>query len=367
MQPLRVGIIGCGTISGIYLKNGQRFEAYDVVACADLLLERARARAEEYRVPKACSVAELLADPEIDLVLNLTVPSVHAEISLAALEAGKSVYTEKPLAIRREDGRRLLAVAHERGLHVGCAPDTFLGGGLQTCRKLVDDGWIGEPVGATAFMMGRGPERWHPDPDFFYQPGAGPMFDMGPYYLTALMHLLGPVRRITASARVSFPERTILSEPRAGASITVRTPTHVAGVMDFAGGPVGTLITSFDVWASQVPRIEVYGAEGTLSVPDPNTFGGPVRICRAGSDEWSELPLTHGYSENSRGLGLADMAAAIRSGRPHRASGELAYHVLDCMQAFLDASDENRHVELASTCQRPAPLPLGLREGTIDE
>ena len=367
MQPLRVGIIGCGTISAIYLKNGQRFESYDVVACADLLLERARARAEEYRVPKACSVAEVLADPEIDLVLNLTVPSVHAEISLAALEAGKSVYTEKPLAITREDGRRLLAVAHERGLHVGCAPDTFLGGGLQTCRKLIDDGWIGEPVGATAFMMSRGPERWHPDPDFFYQPGAGPMFDMGPYYLTTLVHLLGPVRRITASARISFPERTIVSEPRYGATITVRTPTHVAGVMDFAGGPVGTLITSFDVWASQVPRIEVYGAEGTLSVPDPNTFGGPVRILRAGAVEWSEVPLTHGYSENSRGLGLADMAAAIRADRPHRASGELAYHVLDCMQAFLDASDEDRHIELASTCARPAPLPLGLREGTIDE
>lgn len=366
MQPLRVGIIGCGTISSIYLKNSALFESFDVTACADIVLERARARAEEYGVSKACSVEELLADPEIDLVINLTIPKVHAEVALAALAAGKSVYNEKPLATERESAQHLLATARERGLRVGCAPDTFLGAGLQTCRKLIDDGWIGQPVAATAFMTSPGPERWHPDPDFFYQPGAGPMFDMGPYYLTALVNLIGPVRRITASARITFPERTIRSQARYGERITVRTPTHVAGVLDFAGGAVGTILTSFDVWASELPRIEIYGTEGSLSVPDPNTFHGPVRVRRMGAGEWSELPLSHGYSENSRGLGVADMAYAIRSGRAHRASGELAYHVLDCMHAFLDASASGRHVELTSLCERPVPLPLGLLEGRLD-
>ena len=226
---------------------------------------------------------------------------------------------------------------------------------------------MGEPVAATAFMTGHGHESWHPDPDFYYQPGGGPMFDMGPYYLTALVVLLGPIRRVTGSARITFPERTITSQPRRGAKIQVNTPTHVAGVMDFASGAVGTVITSFDVWAAQLPRIEIYGSEGSLSVPDPNGFGGPVRIRRPGATEWSEIPLTHAYAKQSRGLGVADMACALRSGRPHRASGELAYHVLDAMHAFHDASREGRHVELASACARPAPLPMGLREGALDE
>lgn len=367
MSPTRIGLIGCGTISKVYLEVSKTLEDLDVIACADLIPERARARAEEFNIPKACGVQDLLKDPEVQIVLNLTIPRAHAEVGLAALESGKSVYNEKPLAVSREDGRRLLEEARSRGLRVGGAPDTFLGGGIQTCRKLIDDGWIGEPVAATAFMTGHGHESWHPDPDFYYQPGGGPMFDMGPYYLTALVTLLGPIRRVTGSARITFPERTITSQPRRGAKIQVKVPTHVAGVMDFASGAVGTIITSFDVWAAQLPRIEIYGSEGSLSVPDPNGFGGPVRIRRAGAAEWSEVPLTHAYARQSRGLGVADMACALRSGRPHRASGELAYHVLDAMHAFHDASHEGRHVELTSACTRPAPLPMGLREGALDE
>ena len=362
-SPVKIGVIGCGNISAVYFKAGQSLDILDIVACADLDMERARARAEEFSVPRACTVDELLADPEIEIVLNLTIPKAHAEIALAALEAGKHVYNEKPLALSRQDGRRMLEMARRRGpgvcntpLRVGCAPDTFLGDGLQTCRRLIDEGVIGEPIGAAAFMMNHGHEGWHPDPDFYYQPGGGPMFDMGPYYLTALVFLIGPVRRVTGSVKLTFPERTITSAPKYGTTIKVKTPTHVTGVLDFAGGAVGTMTTSFDVWGSALPRLEIYGTEGTLSAPDPNTFGGPVRVLRAGATEWSEVPLVHSSSLNNRGIGLADMADALRSGRPHRASGALAYHVLDIMHAFYDAADQGRHIVLSSTCSRPEPV-----------
>jgi predicted dehydrogenase len=365
-QMANVGIIGCGNISGIYLQSDQKFHNLDVAACADLLPERAQAKAAEFGI-HAHAVEELLADPEIDIVVNLTVPAVHAQVAIAALEAGKHVYSEKPLALDRAEGGRVLAVAAEQNLRVGNAPDTFLGAGLQTCRKLIDDGWIGEPLGATAFMMSPGHERWHPDPEFFYQRGGGPMFDMGPYYLTALVFLLGPVRRVTGATRITYGERTITSQPKYGQKIQVQVPTYVTGLLDFASGAVGTIITSFDTWASDLPRIEIYGTQGALSVPDPNTFGGPVRVRRAGSSEWSEIPLTHPYAENSRGLGVADMAQAIQSGRAHRASGELAYHVLDIMCAIHDASDQGQHVLLESSCTQPAPFPLGMLPGTLDD
>jgi len=361
-----VGVIGCGQISSIYLQAPGTFDILNIIACSDIDMNRARAQAERFNVPKVYSTEELLADPDIDIVLNLTIPRVHADIGLAAIEAGKSPYSEKPLAIHREQGKALLDAAHAKQLRVGCAPDTFLGGGIQTCIKLIDDGEIGTPVAATAFMMGHGPESWHADPDFFYQPGAGPMFDMGPYYLTALVAMLGPIRRVTGSARITFPERVITSQPKYGTKIKVNTPTHIAGIMDFVSGAVGTIVTSFDVWSHKLPRIEIYGTEGSLSVPDPNTFGGPVYIRRAQDQEWQEIPLTHGYTKNTRGIGLADMAHAMRSGRPHRASGELAYHVLDTMQAFIDSSRENRHIELTSTCNRPTPLDSGLHDWSKD-
>lgn len=357
IKPVNVGVIGCGNISGIYLEAGQKFEILKIVACADIDLERAQTQAAKYGIPRACSVAELLADPSIEIVINLTIPAAHGDVALAALEAGKSVYNEKPLAIERADAQAMLELAKQKNLRVGCAPDTFLGAGLQTCRALIDSGVIGVPVAATAFMMGHGPEGWHPNPDFFYQRGAGPMFDMGPYYLTALISLFGPVQRVTGSARISFAERTITSQPLHGTVIKVNTPTHVAGLLDFASGPVATLITSFDVWYAELPRIEIYGSLGTLSVPDPNTFGGPVRLRLAGEKEWREAPIAHGYTANSRGLGVADMAYALRTGREQRASGELAYHVLDLMHAFHDASQAGKHIDLASTCAQPAALP----------
>jgi predicted dehydrogenase len=338
------------------------FDDIEVVACSDLVPERAEAQAEVFGVSKASTPEELLADEEVEIVLNLTVPVVHAEISMAALEAGKHVYTEKPLAVGLEDGWRILEVAGEENLLVGCAPDTFLGGGLQTCREVIDEGIIGDPVAVTAFMLNHGPEDWHPNPDFFYQPGAGPMFDLGPYYLSTLTTLMGPVRRVTASARVTFPEREITSQPHAGTSISVNTPTHVAGVMDFESGAVGTLVTSFDVWSENQSRIDLYGTEGTLSLPDPNTFDGPVWLWRSDEDGWTEIPLTHPYTGNSRGLGLADMAQALRSGRRHRASGELGMHALDVIHAFLASSERGEHVEVGSTFERPEALPSGSPE-----
>jgi len=368
VQPVKVGVVGCGNICPIYLKNSKEFPQIDVVACADLIWERTLAKAALHGTAQPLrTVAEMLADPEIELILNITTPDAHAEVALAAIRAGKSVYNEKPLAITREDAQLMLKEAAARGVLVGGAPDTFLGAGLQTCRKLIDDGVIGVPVAATAFMVCHGHESWHPNPDFYYQVGGGPMFDMGPYYLTALVSLIGPVRRVTGSARITFPQRTITSEPKNGQIIHVQTPTHIAGVMDFANGAVGTIITSFDVWAANLPRIEVYGSQGTLSVPDPNTFGGPVRVRLAGDSDWTDVALTHGYAENSRGLGLADLAVALRTGRKHRASGALAYHVLDLMHAFHDASAEGRHIEVASSCDRPAALPLGLGAWELDD
>jgi predicted dehydrogenase len=291
-------------------------------------------------------------------VLNLTTPKAHVEVGLAALQAGKNLYSEKPLGIALAQGKALLDAGKARNLRIGCAPDTFLGGGLQTCIHLMNQGAIGVPVAATAFMAGHGHENWHPDPDFYYQPGGGPLFDMGPYYLTALISMLGPVRRVTGSARITFPERVITnaSTPRYGTTIKVNTPTHIAGVLDFANGAVGALLMSFDVWWHHLPVIEIYGTEGTLSVPDPNTFSGPVRLRRANDAAWQEIPLTHAYTANSRGIGLLDMAYAMLAKRPHRASGELAYHVLDIMEALHTASSEGQHIELKSQCEPPEPL-----------
>ncbi len=360
MEKIKVGIIGCGNISGIYFRNlTQVFQITEVVACADIIPGRAEERAKEFNVPKACSVEELLADPEIRIVVNLTIPAAHTQVNLAALRAGKHVHCEKPLAITREDGKKVLDLAKEKGLLVGCAPDTFLGGGLQTCRKLMDDGWIGEPVAATAFMSCHGHESWHPSPEFYYQLGGGPMFDMGPYYLTSLVSLLGPVKRLTGSVRISFPKRIITSEPKFGKIIDVEVPTHVTGILDFDNGAVATVITSFDIWSANLPHIEIHGSEGSLSVPDPNTFEGPVLYRAHRHSEWKEIPLLFGYDENSRGIGVADMAYAIITGRKNRANGDMAYHILDIIQGFHDASYDGRHYELKSICERPDAFVQG--------
>jgi len=364
-QQIRVGIVGCGNISGIYFKNlTSQWDWVKVEACSDVIAERAQQKAREYNVAKCLSTEELLADPDIDLVLNLTTPPLHAKLNLAALNAGKHVYVEKPFAITRAEAKKVLELARRKKLLVGCAPDTFLGSGIQTCRRLIDQGAIGKPVSAMAFMVCHGHESWHPDPEFYYQPGGGPMLDMGPYYLTALVNCIGPITRVMGSAGKAFASRTITSEKKYGAKIRVRTPTHLAGTVDFQGGAIGTVVMSFDVWRSTLPRIEIHGTGGSLLVPDPNCFGGEVKAFRAGTQDWETVPLDGvPYAENSRGVGVADMARAIIDRRKHRASGALAAHVLDCMLAFEESSKSGKAVAITQRCERPAALPKELAPG----
>ncbi len=368
VEKVNVGVVGCGAISTIYLKNLTTVfsRILQVTCCSDLIASKAQDQADKFPGVKAVSVEQLLADRQVELIVNLTIPNAHAEVALRAVQAGKSVYNEKPLTITRDQARQLLAAAQKNNVLVGCAPDTFLGAGYQTCRKLVEEGRIGRPIAANANFLCRGHERWHPSPEFYYKKGGGPMFDMGPYYLTALVSLLGPVARVCGSAVQSFPTRTITSQPLAGKTIEVEVPTHVAGVMEFACGTVATIVTSFDVWASQAPRMELHGSEASLVMPDPNTFGGKILLRPAADKEWQEIPLAYGYAENSRGLGVADLARALRTGRAARAGGELAYHVLDLMHAFHDAAAQRASIELESSCAKPAPLPLGLAAGDLD-
>ncbi|MFC7443097.1 Gfo/Idh/MocA family protein [Laceyella putida] len=355
MKKCKVGIIGCGVISGIYMQNIKEYPHLELVACADLVMETAQKRAEEFHIPKVCTVDELLSDPDIDIVVNLTIPAAHGQICLRALEAGKHVYVEKPLAATREEGRKILESAKQKGLRVACAPETFLGGGIQTCRQLIEDGDIGTPIAATGNMLYGGPDAWHPNPHFFFQPGAGPLFDMGPYYLTALVTLLGPIKQIMAQTKISFPERKARVT---GETIKVNTPTHVTGILEFANGTLGTVIFSFDVKGGHhLPNIEIYGTEGTIRVPDPNTFGGPVLIKRVGNEEWAEVEIKRAYTDNSRGIGVAEMALAILEDRPHRANGDLAYHILDAMYAFYDSAEKQQPHLLESRCEVPAIMP----------
>lgn len=355
-QLTLIGIVGAGNISSTYLESDRKFKNIRITKVADIDMDRARTQAEKYG-KQAATVDELLADPEIAIVVNLTVPAAHAPVALQALEAGKHVYNEKPLATTREDAQRMLTLAQAKGLRIGGAPDTFLGGGLQTCRKLIDEGAIGRPVVAFARMLSCGMESWHPNPEFFFKPGGGPMFDMGPYYLTALVTLLGPARRVSGMTRITHPERTITSQPFYGKKIIVEVPTLVSGLIEFGDGTIAHITTTFDVAEGYEVGLTIYGTEGTLQCPDPNGFGGPVRLKRKGEKEWHEVRIRHKWVENSRGLGVADMAAAIEEGRPHRANAELAYHILDLMHAFHDSAREGRHVAIASTCTRPDPLP----------
>jgi len=368
MRKIKVGVIGCGNISGIYFKNLTTVfnDIMEVKAVCDLIPERAAYAHETYGLPVVEKDEDIFQDPEIELVLNITRPWEHYGINKRALMAGKNVYCEKPLGITREEGREILELAREKGLLAGGAPDTYLGAGLQTCRKLIDDGWIGTPVSATAFMMCHGHESWHPGPEFYYQKGGGPMFDMGPYYLTALVSLMGPVESVMGSTCITYPTRTITSQPQYGKVIDVEVPTFVSGLLNFANGAKGTIITTFDVWSANLPFIEIYGSEGTLSVPDPNTFGGKVRYRRHDSTEFVEIPLIFGYAENSRGLGLADMAMAICNQRKPRNGVSLTYHVLDIMCAIHESSDEGRRVTLESTCDRPALLSMNLLPGQVN-
>ncbi|PTY04121.1 oxidoreductase [Verrucomicrobia bacterium LW23] len=364
-SKLNVGVIGCGNISPAYFKGCKPFSSVEVISCADIDLERAKARAEEFGLRKSYSPDELLADPEVDIVVNLTVPQSHASINIRALQAGKHAYCEKPFALETAEGLEVMKLAEEKGLRVGCAPDTFLGGGLQTCRKVIEDGILGDPVGAVAFMMSRGPEGWHPSPEFFYLKGGGPMLDMGPYYLTALVSCLGPVKRTSAITRTSFAQRVIGSEAKKGQIINVEVPTHLTGALEFVSGAVATVGMSFDVHAHNLPRLEIYGSKGSLSLPDPNNFDGLVQVKLAGETEWKEVPHTHS-DEVRRGIGVADMAAGILEGRPHRASGALAQHVLEVMLSFEKSSTTGTSVLIQSTCDQPTMLKPGQGNGQCD-
>jgi predicted dehydrogenase len=369
IEPLRVGVVGCGAISGAYLGMAKNFPNVQMVACADLDHSRACAAADKFQIPRVLTVEQLLADDAIEIVLNLTIPKVHAQVAMMALSAGKHTYAEKPLGVSRDEGRKVIELAKQKGLRVGCAPDTFMGAGIQTARKLIDDGVIGRPVAFMASMQSRGVENWHPNPEFYYEVGGGPMFDMGPYYLTALLNLLGPVKRISGIASIAIPERTITSEAKFGKKIKVETPDHIAGLMEFENGAVGTLVTSFatiDGGHDGKHPIIINGTDAAIRVPDPNTFDGTVIVRKHGEKDPVEVPhqFLKGYG---RAVGLADMAVAIRSGRPHRANGEQAFAVLDMMQGFLESSSAGKAYAPTSKYQRPAPMPANLPFGQLDE
>ena len=359
---MKIGIIGCGTISSAYFEGARKTDILEIKACADLRTEAAQAQAEKYNC-YACTVDELLADPEIELVVNLTIPRAHVEVGLQVLEAGKHVYSEKPLGVDVENGKQLIDTASEKGLRVGSAPDTFLGAGIQTSRQALDAGKIGRPIAGTAFMCGHGHESWHPNPAFYYDIGGGPMLDMGPYYVTALVNLLGPVKRVAAITTKTFEERIATSRAVRGLRIPVKTTTHLTGTIEFQNGAIITMIMSFDMWRHSLPCIEIYGETGSLVVPDPNGFGGRVAVCPAGGD-WEDEALA--FPNNARMIGVIDMVSAIRSGRMHRANGALAYHVLEVMLAFDKSSETSKHVIIESTTARPDPLPLGLQEWVVD-
>lgn len=339
---MNIAFIGVGNISGIYLKNiTTRFTELKIVGLCDLVRERAERAAAEYGVGKVyADMYEAFADPEVELILNITRPYQHYEVTRQALLAGKHVYSEKPLGASFEEGCELVKLAEEKELLIGGAPDTFLGAGIQTCKKVIDEGLIGRPVAASAFMMSCGPEGWHPDPAFFYRYGGGPMMDMGPYYVTALTYLMGRVESVMGMTGSAFSERLMTCCEHYGEKAPVEIATHLTGSMRFESGAIGTITTSFDVKSSQLPWIEIYGEKGTLYVPDPNNFDGKVKVYTTEDKEIREVPLEGEYVENSRGAGLLEMARAIRDGRKDFiTSSKRTFHVLDVLTAFQRSSD----------------------------
>ena len=372
MQTLGVGIVGCGVISGIYMQNMKLFHGIELRGCADVRPDAANAASEKFGVP-AYSVDELLKRDDIDIIVNLTIPATHFAVSHAALTAGKHVFSEKPLCVSVEDGRRLVAEAEARGLSLGCAPDTFLGAGGRLARRMIDAGKIGKVLAGTAILLSHGMEHWHPDPEFFFKPGGGPILDLGPYYIGALVNLLGPVARVQAQSSIGFAERVVTAVgPRTGDSIKVEVPTTVSALLDFAGGAQVTLMMSWDVWRHGHPPIELYGTEGSMRVPDPNFFGGAIEFTERGGDwqvadsgamlygvpNWRSpaWPAERPAQANYRCLGLAEMARAATTGSAHRSSGRLTLHVLEAMHAILVAGETRQTVEVGT--QVPQPLVL---------
>ena len=370
MSTVKIAMIGVGNISAIYLENITKvFKEIELIGVCDLVRERAEKAQRDYGIPKVYdTMHDAFADPEVQIVLNITRPYEHFEVSKAALLAGKHVYSEKPLGADLSEGRELLRIAKEKGLMLGGAPDTFLGAGIQTCRRLIEDGWIGTPIGSAAYMICHGHESWHPDPEFYYKRGGGPMFDMGPYYLTAMINLMGGIDRVVSASRASYPTRMITSEPLSGTVVDVDVNTYVAGTVQYKSGAIGTIFTTFDVhWPGEKNRfIEIYGSEGTLFVPDPNGFCGPVELYRPEEKAVRQIPLMYDYPENSRALGLADMAKALQTGRQARCDVQQTYHVLEVMEGFSASAASGAWVDIESD-YNPAPrMVKAVVKGILD-
>ena len=368
MTKLGIGIIGCGNISTAYLKLAPLFKGLEVRAVADINMDAAKARAAEFNV-KAQSVDDLLANPALDIVINLTIPDAHYPITKRILEAGKHAYSEKPLVLTLEQGTTLRDLAKAKGLSVGCAPDTFLGGAHQQARAILDEGTIGQITTGNAAIQAHGPESWHPSPEFFYQPGAGPVMDMGPYYIATLINLLGPVKRVGALTSSAEPERTIGSGPRQGQKIKVNTPSNIQALLEFHSGATISFSASWDVWHHKRNHFELYGTKGTLYVPDPNFFGGTVEVALAGGEAQVQSPWDHPFGKinqnhngrdlaNYRTAGLADMAQARMEGRDHRCSLERTLHGVDVMTSILKSGETGQFITLTTTCTRPAALGI---------
>ena len=364
-QRLGVGIIGAGNISSQYLKAMKDFPVLDIRAIADMRPEVATKKAAEFGV-KTKSVDDLLADPTVDIIVNLTIPRAPVDVGLKAVAAGKHIYGEKPLGVTFAEGKKLIAAAKKKGVRVGSAPDTFLGGGHQQARAVIDSGKLGTIVGGTAFFACPGHEYWHPDPAFYYDIGGGPVLDMGPYYITDLVNLLGPVAKVQAMSVTPQKSRPIRSEPKKGQMMPVKVFTHVTGTLQFVSGALIQVTLSFDVPKHSHMPYEIFGSEGSMLVPDPNWFGGEVKIAKPRAEAWDDVPVKLPYADaNYRSLGVADMAHAILSGRPHRASGDLALHVLEVMEAFETASKSGEIVKIKTRVERPAPLAESLKRGKI--
>ncbi|MGP9536994.1 Gfo/Idh/MocA family protein [Brachybacterium sp. AOP43-C2-M15] len=354
--PVGVGIIGAGVIAAQYLTEFAAMADIDVRAIGDLREEAAAARAAEFGIPRHGSVATVLEDPRIEIVVNLTIPAAHYAVSRDILAAGKHVWTEKPLVTTREDAAELLALAAQEGLRIGAAPDTALGAGVQTALRALRDGEIGEPRSALALMRSCGPESWHPNPDFLFQRGAGPLFDIGPYYLTALVLAYGPVDSVSAVGSRTSSTRTIGSGPRAGETFEVEVPTRVQGLLRFTAGTVAAVEFSFDDAIDRPHVLELAGSTGTLDLPDPNQFSGVVGLAARRDEDWTERESVGAVA--GRGLGTLEMARALRAGRPHRLTGELAAHVLDVMISLEDATRTAESVAVSSSAEIPAPMPV---------
>jgi predicted dehydrogenase len=364
-QRLGVGIIGAGNISSQYLKAMKDFPVLDIRAIADMKPEVASKKAAEFGV-KSNSVEGLLTDPSVDIIVNLTIPRAHVAVGLRAVAAGKHVYGEKPLGVDFEEAKKLIAAAKRRGVRVGSAPDTFLGGSHQQARAVVDSGKLGTIIGGTASFGVPGHEYWHPDPAFYYDIGGGPVLDMGPYYITDLVNLLGPVARVQAMSLTPAKQRPVRSEPKKGQMMKVKVFTHVTGTLQFVSGALVQVSLSFDVPKHTHKPIEIYGTDAAMQVPDPNMFGGEVKIAKPRAESWDDVPVKIPYADaNYRSLGVADMAHAILTNRPHRASGDLALHVLEVMEAFETASKSGEIVKIKTRVERPAPMTESLKRGKI--